>query len=90
MPEEIFVKNIENKTVRLEVELKTDSLKRIVHEYADKVGVEENTVQLIHSGKPLDVHTRGDMKLEDLDIEDKSTLFAVMRLKGGNQVTVTV
>jgi len=78
MPVEIFVKSLTGKTITISVEL-TDtvlSVKERIHD-VENIAVEEQ--RLIFSGKQLnDAET-----LESYGVQAESTLFLVLRLRGG-------
>jgi large subunit ribosomal protein L40e len=78
MPVEIFVKSLTGKTITISVEL-TDtvlSVKERIHDI-ENIAVEEQ--RLIFSGKQLN-----DAEiLESYGVQAESTLFLVLRLRGG-------
>jgi ubiquitin len=78
MPVEIFVKSLTGKTITISVEL-TDtvlSVKERIHD-VENIAVEEQ--RLIFSGKQLN-----DAEiLESYGVQAESTLFLVLRLRGG-------
>lgn len=69
MSESIVIKNVTNQSIKLDVDLEKDTVKKIIEEYADKTGLDTDTVQLIYQGKPLLANEKMiNTKLSDLDI----------------------
>jgi hypothetical protein len=73
----------QGKTITLDVE-PTDSIEATKAKVEGKVGVRLDDQRLIFAGKQLD----SKCKLADYDIQTESTLYLLLRLRGGAAVTV--
>jgi len=78
---QIFVKNLDGKTITINIK-PTDTIKQLKSKVQEKVGVPADAQRLIFSGKQLE-----DGRLvSDYHIQKESTLFLVLRLRGGKTV----
>lgn len=80
----IFVKTLTNKSIAIDVEPSTtvEALKATV---GQREGLEAPDVRLIWAGKELQNH----LTISDYGIQKDSTLFLVMRMKGGAEEKLT-
>ncbi len=77
-PMQIFVKNLEGKSIVIEVDPKGSvlDLKKLIKE---RESIDPNDQRLIFGPKPLD----DKLQLHEYDIRPNSTIHLVMRLPGG-------
>ena len=75
---QIFMKTLTGKTATLEVE-QTDTVATLKEKMREKEGIPADQQRLVFGGKPLE----DNRTLSDYNIQKESTVFMLLRLRGG-------
>jgi len=86
---QIFCVSLQGKTLTLDVkgDYKISKLRQIV---VERIGTHDDELRLVWGGKEIQVGTEGDLTLDKLGIQNGSTVFALLRLRGGSSDHISV
>jgi hypothetical protein len=78
----VFVRTLNEKTYNFQVDPRADKVSDLTKQICEKLGYEQNQARLVYAGKQLD-QENNDLLLHEFGIQNNSTLFLILRLKGG-------
>lgn len=82
---QIFVMKPSGKPIAIDVQ-PTDTIRKLKDKIKEKIDADPSKQRLVFAGKQL----MDDLKLQDYSINPNSTIFLVLRLKGGMKIFARV